>query len=99
MEKYYADGYHLQLGLSDMDLRFVRRGEEQVVVTIPLVLAKMLARQLAEAVRWYEERLGQPLPTVLELEEKLRPPQGTNTVESSSTQKRSLGDNWSGHDL
>lgn len=71
MEKYYADGYHLQLGLSDMDLRFIRRGEEQVVVTIPLVLAKMLAQQLAEAVHWYEQRLGEPLPTVSELEEKL----------------------------
>ena len=29
METYYADGYRLQMGLTNVDLLFVRRGDEQ----------------------------------------------------------------------
>ena len=72
MEKYYADGYRLQMGLTDVDLLFTRRGAEQVVVTMSVALAKTLARQLAEAVRWYEARLGEAVPTLQELEEKIQ---------------------------
>ena len=72
MEKYYADGYRLQMGLTDMDVLFIRRGDEQVVITMSVALAKTLARQLAEAVRLYEARLGEAVPTVQELEEKFR---------------------------
>ena len=45
------------MGWTDIDLLFARRGDEQVVVTIPIVLAKTLAWQLAEAVRLYAARL------------------------------------------
>lgn len=79
MEMYYADGYRLQMGLSDMDLRFTRRGSEQVVVTIPIVLAKTLSQQLAEAVRLYEEQVGKELPTVQVLEGKFRQSRGQET--------------------
>jgi hypothetical protein len=72
MEMYYADGYRVQMGLTDLDLLFTRRGEEQVVVTIPVVLAKTLVRQLGEAVRMYEARLGDTLPTAEELEQRFQ---------------------------
>ena len=47
MEKYYADGYRLQMGLTDVDLLFTRRGDEQVVVTLSVALAKTLTCKLA----------------------------------------------------
>lgn len=68
----YADGYQIRIGLTDVDLLFTRRGEEQVVVTLSMVLAKTLAQQLAEVVRLYEAQLEETLPTAQELEEKLR---------------------------
>ncbi|NPA92790.1 MAG: hypothetical protein GXO56_03820 [Chloroflexi bacterium] len=72
MEKYYADGYHLQMGLTDVDILFTRRGDAQVVVTMPVVLAKTLAQQLTEAVRLYEARLGESVPTAQELEKRFQ---------------------------
>ncbi|RMD59904.1 hypothetical protein D6833_10815 [Candidatus Parcubacteria bacterium] len=72
MEMYYADGYRVQMGLTDLDLLFTRRGEERVVVTIPVVLAKTLARQLVEAIRMYEAQLGKVLPTAEELEQRFQ---------------------------
>ncbi|NPA75328.1 MAG: hypothetical protein GXO25_04525 [Euryarchaeota archaeon] len=76
MEKYYADGYHLQMGLTDLEILFTRRGDEQVVVTMSVVLAKTLAQQLIEAVRLYEAHLGESVPTAQELEEKFQSRQG-----------------------
>ena len=87
MEKYYADGYRLQMGLTDVDVFFIRRGEEQVVVTMSVALAKTLAQQLAEAVRLYEARLGDAIPTIQDLEKKIQMVQDEHRAEVDSQKK------------
>ncbi len=44
------------MGLTDVDILFAHRGDEQVVVTMPIVLVKTLAQQLTEAIRFEEKR-------------------------------------------
>ena len=87
MEKYYADGYRFQMGLTDVDVFFIRRGEEQVVVTMSVALAKTLAQQLAEAVRLYEARLGDAIPTIQDLEKKIQMVQDEHRAGADSQEK------------
>jgi len=68
---FYADGYRLEPGLVDVALIYHLRGEEEVSVVLPLLIAKALAQNLSQLVRLYEQRSGTSLPSVEELQQKL----------------------------
>jgi len=68
---FYADGYRLEPGLADVALICHLRGEEQVRIVFPMLIAKALAQNLLQLVQIYEERSETLLPPVEELQQKL----------------------------
>jgi len=68
---FYSDGYRLEPGLADVALICHLRGEEEVRLVFPLLIAKALAESLLQMVQLYEQRSGVSLPSVEELQQKL----------------------------
>ena len=50
---FYVDGYRLEPGLADVALVCHLRGEEQVRIVLPMLIAKALAQNLLQLVQIY----------------------------------------------
>jgi hypothetical protein len=75
--RYYANGFIMAQSLADLSVVLLTNGAASGVLTLSMISAKTLAVELANIVEGFEKSTGQKIPSMAEVEQKMKESHGS----------------------